>query len=397
MMQKEFPVSLAQLTRWTEDMVAIPSYPGIPAQERAVADYIKAVFDAEGIPCRVEPLPDGRANVIAVLKGTGGGRTLLFNGHMDTVPPYDMDGACTPRMEGDRLYGRGTSDMKGPLATMMGAVIAVKRLGLSLRGDVIFTGVADEEEGSLGAIHLLEGGLRADGAIVGEPLSTPCIGVAQRGLEWYQVDFTGRTVHGGSQSTGINAIEKAGHFLRAVEEQLYPALQAVTHPILGTSSVNVAVIHGGTQPSTVAGHCSVQLDRRFLPGLETYEQVTQQLQALLDRLAAKDPDFHAALSVLPASVMVRGYLHQGFETSPEDPLVQCCIQAGECALGAPLQCVPVPCWTDAGLLSHYGGIPTVVWGPGSMEQCHSREEFICPEDMHRCAAAYLEAICRFCR
>lgn len=394
---QEFPVSLSQIARWTEDMVSLPSYPGIPAQERAVAEYIKDVFDAEGIPCRIQHLPDDRANVIATLKGTGGGRTLLFNGHMDTVPPYDMENACVPYTENGRLHGRGTADMKGPLATMMAAVIAAKRLALPLRGDVIFAAMADEEEGSLGTIYLLEEGIHADGAIVGEPLSTPCVGIVQRGLEWYQVDFTGRTVHGSSQSTGINAIEKASHFLWAVERELRPALKALHHPLLGESTVNIAVIHGGTQPSTVAGHCSVQLDRRFLPRSETYEQVTAQLQALLDKLAAEDPDFHARLSIVPASVMERGYVHQGFETDMDDPLVQCCVQAGEAALGAPLTCIGVPCWTDGGLLSHYGGIPTVVWGPGAMELCHSREEYIRPNDMHRCARAYLEALRRFCR
>lgn len=395
-MMSDFSVSVEELTHWTTDMVSIPSYPGIPAQERAVAEYIKAVFDREGIPCDIQPLPNGRANVIARLPGSGGGRTLLFNGHMDTVPPYDMENACTPRMVGNRLYGRGTADMKGPLATMMAAVIAVKRQGLTLRGDVVFTGVADEEEGSLGTIHLLEGGIRADGAIVGEPLSTPRLGIVQRGLEWYQVDFTGRTVHGGSQAAGINAIEKASHFIRAVEERLAPALQTLRHPLLGSSTVNIAVIHGGTQPSTVAGHCTVQLDRRFLPRQETYEQVTAGLQAILDDLAAADSDFHAELSILPASVMENGYVHQGFETSPDDPLVQCCVQGGETALGTPPECVGVPCWTDGGLLSHYGRIPTVVWGPGSLELCHSREEYICPDDMYRCARAYLETVCRFC-
>lgn len=390
-----FPVSEQEITKWTMDMVSLPSYPGVARQEHAVAEYIRGVFAAEGIPCRIDELPQGRANAVAELKGSGGGRRLLFNGHMDTVPPYDMENACVPRFEGGRLYGRGTADMKGPLATMMAAVIAAKRLDLPLRGDVIFAAVADEEEGSLGTIRLLESGLRADGAIVGEPIGTRRVGIAQRGLEWYQVDFEGRTVHGGSQSTGINAIEKAAHFIRAVEEKLKPALAGRTHPILGQSSVNIAVINGGTQPSTVAGHCSVQLDRRFLPS-EPYEQVTAQLQSLLDELAAEDKDFRAALSVLPASVMEAGYVHRGFETPENDPLVRCCCAAGEETFGQALSCVPVPCWTDGGLLSHYGGIPTVVWGPGDLELCHSREEFIEPADMHRCAQGYLAALRAFC-
>lgn len=391
-----FPVLQQEIAKWTADMVAIPSYPGVQRQEYAVAEYIRGVFAAEGINCRIDELPDGRANAVAVVKGTGGGRSLMFNGHLDTVPPYDMEDACVPRVVDGRLYGRGTADMKGPLATMMAAVVAVKRAQLRLRGDVIFTAVADEEQGSLGAIRLLESGLRADGAIVGEPLSTPCLGIAQRGLEWYQVDFEGRTVHGGSQSAGINAIEKAVRFICAVEEKLKPALAATTHPLLGQSSVNIAVVRGGTQPSTVAGQCVVQLDRRFLPS-EPYEQVGAQLQTLLDDLAAADPDFHARLSVMPESVMQSGYVHTGFETATDDPLVCCCRAAGETVLGRVLECIPVTCWTDAGLLSYYGHIPTVVWGPGNMELCHSRGEFIEPADMHRCAQGYCAALRDFCR
>ncbi len=396
-LHNNFPVTQEEITRWTMDMVSIPSYPGIPAQERAVAEYIQRVFIEEGIPCHLQELTDDRVNVIATLKGSGGGRSLLFNGHTDTVPPYDMENACEPYIEDGRLHGRGAADMKGPLATMMAAVIAVKRSGLSLGGDVIFTGVAGEEYGSIGAIKLLEAGLSADGAIVAEPLSTPLIGIAQRGLEWYQVDFMGRAVHGGSQSAGINAIEKASRFINAVDELLKPALRATTHPIIGESTVNIAVIDGGTQPSTVPGHCVVQFDRRFLPGVEKYEGVTSQLQGLLDSLAAEDPDFRAELSVMPVSIMEHGYVHQGFETDPEDPLVRCCVQAGEIALGTPLECVAVPCWTDGGLISHYGNIPTVVWGPGHLELCHSSGEYIEPDDMMRCARAYFEAIKLFCR
>ena len=165
----ELYVTKEELVKWTVDTVAIPSCPGTPNQEANVGAYLKAVFDCEGIPCQINPLQDGRCNVIATLKGTGGGRSLMFNGHMDTVPPYDMKDAFTVHLEGDKMIGRGVSDMKGPLCAMMGAVISLKRSGKHLRGDLIFAGVADEEEGSIGTIALIESGLRTDGAIVGEP------------------------------------------------------------------------------------------------------------------------------------------------------------------------------------------------------------------------------------
>lgn len=126
-------VTSEELLEWTRAMVAIPSYSGRKDQEAGVGRYIKEIFDREGIECRIAPLKDGRCNVYARLPGKGGGRSLLLNGHMDTVPAYGMEKAYEPWTdENGFLHGRGTSDMKGPLAAMMGAVIALKRSGAIL-------------------------------------------------------------------------------------------------------------------------------------------------------------------------------------------------------------------------------------------------------------------------
>ncbi len=392
-----FPVSDQELTEWTSDMVRIPSYAGIPGREAAVAAYIRDVFRREGVESWIDPLEDGRANVYGLLGGTAGGKSLMLNGHTDTVPPYDMPDACLPMLAGGRLHGRGSSDMKGPLASMMGALIAIKRSGRRLRGDLMFAGVADEEDGSLGCIDLMEKGYTADGAVVCEPLGSRNIGVAQKGLEWYQIDFEGRAVHGGSQDAGVNAIWQAVRFIDEVENRLRPALDARTHPFLGRSTVNVAVIRGGTQPSTVPGECTVQLDRRFLPDKESYEQTGAELAAILERLSAADPTFRAKLSVMPASSMRGAIVHQGFETDAAHPLVRACAESIESVTGEAAKMIGCPCWTDGGLLSHYAHIPTVVWGPGLIELCHSREEYIEVSELSRCACAYADLAKRFCR
>jgi len=391
-----FAVTKEEITRWTADMVAIPSYPGIPNQELAVAEYIKSVFDAEGIACHIDRLEDGRANVIATLKGTGGGRSLMLNGHMDTVPPYDMEDACVPRIEGDLMRGRGTSDMKGELAAAMAALISLKRQDAVLAGDLIFTGVADEEEGSLGCIRLIQSGLRADGCIVCEGLELGRIAVLQKGLEWYQVDFKGRTVHGGAFRQGINAIEKAAHFVSRVEERLKPALERRTAAYDAESTVNIAVIRGGTQPSTVAGDCQILLDRRFLPAGETYEEVTAELQAILDDLTAEDPDFRAELSIYPPSLMRDGFVHQGFITDEDDPLVRT-IRSSMESMGIQPEIIASPCWTDGGLIGHYARIPVVVCGPGGLSIAHSKEEAVSLSELRRCAELYQRTAELFCR
>ncbi|MFR2965233.1 MAG: M20 family metallopeptidase [Anaerovoracaceae bacterium] len=128
------------------DMIKIPSYSFMEEQEKEIAFYIKDFFDKEGIPCTVTEIAEGRYNVSAVLKGSGGGKSLMLTGHMDTVPAYDMEEPFSGRIEDGRIFGRGACDMKGPLASMMAAMAAFKRSGVQLRGDLHFVGVADEEE-----------------------------------------------------------------------------------------------------------------------------------------------------------------------------------------------------------------------------------------------------------
>ena len=202
-------VSGDELLGWTSDMVAIPSYSGLPLQEKVMGKYIFDLLEKEKIECQIQDLGNGRCNVIGRLAGTGGGRSLMLNGHMDTVPAYDMPRAFEPRLQDGLLYGRGTSDMKGALAAMMGVLIALKRSGTSLSGDLLFSAVADEEEGSIGTIALLESGLCADAVIVGEAMGRDAIAIAQKGLEWFEFILHGKTVHGGRQDEGVNEIGRA--------------------------------------------------------------------------------------------------------------------------------------------------------------------------------------------
>ena len=246
------------------------------------------------------------------------------------------------------LHGRGTSDMKGPLAAMAGALIALKRSGVRLAGDLIYTAVADEEEASLGTIALLEEGLTADAVIVGEAMGRNAIGIAQKGLEWFKFTVLGKTVHGGKQDEGINAILKANRLIRALDEELTPRLKERRHPLLGHATLNIGVIRGGTQLSTVAGECIVEMDRRFIPGLETYESMYKELTDLVERLEREDPDFNCTLSVLDTSVMASGYVHQGMEQREDDRLVQIVKRSLESVSGRDAELVGCPCWTDAG-------------------------------------------------
>ncbi len=390
-------VSREELLRWTSDMVAIPSYSGLPMQERAVGEYILALLRKEKIECHIQDLEKGRCNVIGRLAGSGGGRSLMLNGHMDTVPAYDMPRAFEPHIRDGLLYGRGTSDMKGALAAMMGVLIALKRTNTSLAGDLLFTAVADEEEGSLGTIALLESGLRADGVIVGEAMGRNAVAVAQKGLEWFEFTVHGKTVHGGRQDEGVNAILKATRLIQVLQEQLAPRLRARCHPLMGCATLNIGVIRGGTQLSTVAGECIVQMDRRFIPGLETYETMYQELADIVDQLRKEDPDFRCTLKVLDSSVMKSGYVHQGMVQKEEEPLVRVVKRSLETLSGLPAQLIGCPCWTDAGLFDYYGKMPVVVYGPGELALAHSKEENLDPAALEESYQVYLSSAMAFCR
>lgn len=389
-------VSSDELLRHTMELVRLPSYFGLPNQEQRVSEYLAALFAAEGIEHEIIALGGGRYNIAARLNGIGGGKTLMLNGHMDTVPPYGMDCATDPVIVGDRVMGRGVSDMKGPLCAMAGALIALKRSGVKLRGDLVFTGVADEEERSIGAVDLIKSGIKADGCIVGEPTGMKHIFNAQKGLEWFSFDFTGLTVHGASQDKGVNAILKAVEFINAIESELRPKLDRRFLPAIGKSTINIGVIKGGTQLSTVAGECQVMLDRRFLPGLESYEGMTSELQSILDRLSAKDPDFKCRMSVVGDSVMCEGFVHTGFFTPPEHPLCKAALGALTEVSGENASFVPCRCWTDAGLFSHYAHIPSVIFGPGNMGSSHSVREYLPIDELATACKVYIRTAVDFC-
>jgi acetylornithine deacetylase/succinyl-diaminopimelate desuccinylase len=377
-----------------KELIKRPSYPGVENQETAVAEFIHGFFSKEGIESELVHVQDGRKNVTAMIKGRGVGRNLLLTGHTDTVPPYDMPDALELKQEGDRLIGRGSNDMKGPLACMIMAMVAIKRAGIKLDGDLMFAGVIDEEEKSLGTIDLIEKGIKADGAIVGEPTNLD-ICIAHRGLEWFEFDFEGKAVHGGKQKEGINAIVKASNFIQLMESKIVPLLNNRKHAITGTSTMNYGTINGGTQPSTVAGDCKIKIDRRWIPG-EKYEDIIQEYEDALVELKEKDPEFKCVMKVLDVSVMKEGYVHEAMEIDRDHPLVEALEESSEEIGERKPTTTYFTAWSDGGLLYHYAKIPTLVCGPGDLETAHSKDEHIDKKQLMLAVKTYALTALRFC-
>ena len=366
-------------------LIEIESHQDAVGHETNVATFMKEYFVKEGIEVELQPVIHGRSNVIARVRGNGTGPVLLLNGHTDTVPAYDMKNAFQPEIKDGKIYGRGSVDMKGALTAMMLVLVALKRSGVPLKGDVIFAGTIGEENYSPGAYHLLKSGLKADYAIVGEPTGMR-VGIAHKGVVWGEAVFEGKSVHGSVPDKGINAIYKATQWIQQVITKYIPEISKQEHPILGKPTINIGEIDGGTRPVIVPSKCVVRFEQRLLPN-QKEEDVINELQALIDELAEQDPDMRGTVSELP---VFKGVPHRALEADPDSPLVKRLCLAYKNKFEESTEPIGLQFWTDGALLGEIPGIQTVVCGPGSIEQAHSSEEYISKEQLMAAFNIYLK-------
>ncbi len=367
-----------ELVELTQNLIRIPSHKDTPGFERDVANYIHDYLVQNGIESELHPVVDGRPNVVATIKGNGTGKSLMFNGHTDTVLPYNMTvDPFAANISDGKIYGRGSVDMKGSLASFMISMVAMKRSGYIPEGDVIFTAVIGEEGKSEGTEYIVKSGITADGAIVGEP-SNYEYAIGHRGLEWFDVTFYGKSSHSGKPENGVNAIEQAMTFISRVKEDLYPVLREKYDEYMGGSVMNFGTITGGTEQSTVADKCILRIDRRYIPG-EDKHSVMGEYQDIINKLKDEDPKFNAKIEVTPESLLA--LYHPPLITSFNETIVTA-VRAGikEIMNYEPNITRGIG-WSDAALLKAYAKIPTVVFGPGDLSLAHTEDEHIKIEDL----------------
>ncbi|CCQ94709.1 Acetylornithine deacetylase or succinyl-diaminopimelate desuccinylase [[Clostridium] ultunense Esp] len=360
-----------ELIKLTQDLIKIPSHKDVPNREKEVVDFIYRFCKENELEVELQDVDGARKNVLVYLRGTGNGKTLMFNGHTDTVPPYNMTiDPFKAEVKDGYIWGRGASDMKGPIASMLISMLAIKRSGIKLKGDIIFAGVLGEEEQSEGTEMLVKSGIKADGCIVGEP-SNYEYAIGHRGLEWIEIKVKGKAAHGGVPNLGINAISKAAKLILKIEEEIYPKLKERFNEYMGPSVMNFGRIEGGSQPSTVADWCSIILDRRYIPG-EDVESVFREYQDVIDALKEEDPDFDAELIRMEENFLTLDHLY--LMTDPKDPIVLSTKNAIRKVTGREPEITRRRGWTDAALLSNFAKIPTVVTGPGNIAYSHTKDE-----------------------
>ncbi len=382
-----------ELVQLVKSLIKIPSHKDVHNREKEVGDFIFQFCTDNGIDTERVIVEGERSNIMAFLKGDGTGKTLMLNGHMDTVPPYNMTiDAFGAEIKEGRIWGRGAVDMKGPIACMLMTMISFKRAGIKLKGNVVFTGVVGEEERSEGTEHLVKSNFHADGAVVGEP-SHYEYAIGHRGLEWLEISVKGKAAHGGVPHLGINAIEKAAVLIERIRKELYPKLKNRYNEYMGPSVMNFGVISGGNQPSTVADTCSIKIDRRYIPG-ETVESVIQEYQEIIDSIKSEDPDFDTEIIRMPNNMLTLDHLY--LMTPPNDPIVLAVKDSIRETIQKEPEITRKRGWTDAALLSNFGHIPTVVFGPGEISSSHTKNESVSIDELVDAVEIYGRIIERFC-
>jgi acetylornithine deacetylase/succinyl-diaminopimelate desuccinylase family protein len=366
------------------DLVSIDSVnpslvPG-GAGEAEIAAHVARWAQDAGLEAEVLEDSPGRPSVLVRARGTGGGRTLLLCGHLDTVNVEGMTDPHVPRIDGDRLHGRGAYDMKAGVAAALIAAREAARAGLS--GDVVVAAVADEEHASIGVQEALRH-VTADAAIVTEPTELEVV-IAHKGFVWSEVEVNGRSAHGSRPHLGIDAIAKMGRVLTELEE-LDRTLAGSEHPLLGRPSIHASVIEGGVELSSYPARCVLGLERRTLPG-ETGATAEAELEALLERCRTAD----GALDVSHRTLLVR----EPFEIDAEAELVGVVRSAAAEALPAPPPVGGASYWADAAFIAA-AGIPTVMFGPGG-EGAHAVEEWVSLADTEVVARALVGTAARIC-
>ena len=249
----KFFINEEKLLKILQEMININSVNPLLSEggkgEGDIATYIGKYLEKIGLEVRYQEITKNRKNVIGILRGYGNGKVLMLNGHMDTVGIEGMKiDPFHPKYESDRVYGRGSVDMKGGLSAMLIAADTIMNSGIELRGNVIFAFVADEEYKSRGTEILLDE-YSADGAIVCEPTNLD-IGITHKGFAWIRVEVFGKAAHGSRPLEGIDAIIKAGKFLNELENYEKEILFRKNHELLGTPSIHASKIQGGKELST---------------------------------------------------------------------------------------------------------------------------------------------------
>lgn len=384
-------------------------FPSLPGQEKAAADYAAARFAEVGEVDRPplsnslrddedysSPVPrieyEGRSNVRVRVAGTGGGRSLLLNSHLDVVPASEgQQRPFDPRVDSKRIYGRGACDAKGQVATIYAALLAAKRLGLNLGGDLMVHLVVEEEVGGNGTLAMVRRGEKADACVVMEPTDLRIL-TSVRGAVWFRVTCTGRPGHSGRAGDTVSALKMA---IRAIEilEQYHDRLLAASRgipmfdPFPNPMPITFGKLAAGDWPATAPAKAVVEGVLGLLPNKTRYQVMEEMRQALIEGGDTWLRE-HFQIEFM--------YRHDAHVLDPAHPLVTG-LQGSCRAFGAAGEVNAMTASCDSWYYNNQLNIPTLVFGPGSLGFAHTNEEQIGSDEISAGAAILLRFIAEWCQ
>ena len=357
-----------EITNLAQELIKIPS--DETAGEKEVCEYLESFLKSLGMKVRLQEVLPNRPNIIAEVIGDEVGKSIMFNGHVDTVPVGDikkwsMD-PYSAIIKDNKLFGRGSTDMKGSIASMIIAMKFIMNNVKKFNGKIIFTGVMAEETTGLGTQKIVEENIKADMAVVGEP-SDEKIYRAHKGTMWFNLSTYGKLEHSSeSNSESNNAIINMMKLIMEINE-ISKELETVENNLVGHPSINVGLIDGGTKQNMIADSCRISIDRRTLPEEKT-DEILDKLRIRLDRLRSLDGRLTFDLKI--------DTIREAVEVAESEQIVQ----EVKNALNKVIDKNPIisgmKATTDMSILVNQGNIPSVIYGPGFIKQAHTVDEFI---------------------
>lgn len=328
---------------------------------------------------------DNRYNLYADFKASSD-KSLMFNGHIDTMPPGDerlwTNHPYKPTIKDGKLYGLGSADMKSGLVAGLLGVKLLQDAGIKLPINVKFCSVCDEEGGGNGSMQAIMSGEKADYTVVCEPTDRELI-IAHMGFVFFKVEIEGRANHSGQKWAGVSAIDKAIKCIMALEELEHGWLLQYKHPLLPAPNLNVGTIHGGSAGSTVASDCYFECCIHYLPKQMDYDKIYEEFNSTIERLALSDP----WLSEHKPKVTM--YQSGGaFEQDENSKLVSSFKKAYEKAFLRQVDAVGSPAGCDSRLWKNIAASEVVQYGPGRLKECHAIDEYVDIEQFYEAIMVY---------
>ena len=340
----------------------------------------------------------GSPNLAGVKKGKGNGHSIVLNGHVDVVPEGDLDGWDEDPYSGvvkdGKMYGRGSTDMKGGNAAMLFALKAIHELGLEVKGDIIFHSVIEEESGGAGTLAAILRGYTGDAAIIPEPTQMK-IFPKQQGSLWFRLTIKGVSAHGGARYLGVNAIEKALTVISSLRELETKRNAEIDDPLFNSIPIpipiNIGVIEGGDWPSSVPDLVKVE-GRYGVAPEEDYEKAVEEFEEWISKLGEKDDWFKK----YPVQLDWYGARWLPGTIDTQHPLMGMLTNHFENVIGSSPVIEASPWGTDGGLLTSVGNTPSIVFGPGVTNMAHFSNEYIEIQKVMECSEILANTVLEWC-